>query len=280
MSRKTAKFFGQFLLEQGELDDAELRQALDLMELENQTLGELAVAAGFASDADCRRVNGEQRRRDLPFGELAVQMGVLSTVELEELLQQQRETRLDLGAAVVRLGLLPDDHVRVLRDRFKSEQSEVAGDACDLPGPLQGHRTAELTVSALPRFCRWVARMQAIVGPGRELETLPDDALVASLSVIGIQGLRITMIVKAPFGGKLASGILGLPLDDLAAELALEAVGEFLNVLMGNVVSALEEEAIELRLESPTYGVLPTSGWCFPIATESDGDAHVILELL
>ena len=104
--------------------------------------------------------------------------------------------------------------------------------------------------------------------------------LVASLSVIGIQGMRITMLVEASFGGKLATGILGMPLDDLASELALEAVGEFLNMLMGNVVAALEEEAIELRLEPPTYGVLPTSGWCFPLVTESAGDANVILELL
>jgi len=64
------KFFGQVLLEQGEIDELQLRQALDLMERENRTIGELAVSAGFASEAEGRRVNGEQRRLDLSFGEL------------------------------------------------------------------------------------------------------------------------------------------------------------------------------------------------------------------
>ncbi len=71
------RFFGQFLIERGEIDSSQLREVLDLMERENRTLGELAVDAGFASAADCRRVNGEQRRLDRPFGELAQEMGVL-----------------------------------------------------------------------------------------------------------------------------------------------------------------------------------------------------------
>ena len=87
------------------------------------------------------------------------------------------------------------------------------------------------------------------------------------------------MIVSGSFGEKLAVGILGMELAELASELALEAVGEFLNVLVGNVVSSLEQdEGLELRLEAPSYGVLPTSGFCVPITTEGEGSAQLILE--
>ena len=57
-------FFGQFLIERGEIDEAELREALNLMEYENRTLGEIAVDVNYTSAADARRVNGEQRRLD------------------------------------------------------------------------------------------------------------------------------------------------------------------------------------------------------------------------
>ena len=36
------KFFGQFLIEQGEIDASHVREALELMEDTNPTLGELA----------------------------------------------------------------------------------------------------------------------------------------------------------------------------------------------------------------------------------------------
>ncbi len=70
-----------------------------------------------------------------------------------------------------------------------------------------------------------------------------------------------------------------MQLDALAGELALEAVGEFLNVLMGNVVATLEGEALELRLEPASYGVLPKTGWRFGVVTEAAGFAEIVLEV-
>ena len=138
----TAKFFGQFLLECGEIDEAELRLALELMEKENLTLGEFAVRSGFATEADCRRVNGEQRRKDVPFGELAVHMGVLNSIELEELLQRQRETRLELSTALVNLEFLSADRMHALSDAFKSEQRQLLPGEVELPPALARHHDA------------------------------------------------------------------------------------------------------------------------------------------
>ena len=43
------KIFGQYLIEQGEIDSAQLRAALELMDRENRSLGELATAEGILS---------------------------------------------------------------------------------------------------------------------------------------------------------------------------------------------------------------------------------------
>jgi CheY-specific phosphatase CheX len=272
------KFFGQFLLERGEIDAVGLRSALDLMEQENQTIGELAVEEDFATPAECRRVHGEQRRRDLPWGELAVQMGVLNNIELEELLQTQRRTRLPLAGALVRMEVLSADRVRALHDEFKSEHGEISTKPT-LPAPLAKNRVAEATSDLFARLLRRVAGIEASIGHGRELDALPQGVLVAAVQVVGTRGLRATLLVDQSFGERLAAGLLGLELEELASELALEAVGEFLNMLAGNVVSILEEEALELRLEPPCYGVLPSSGYQFEIETEATGSAMLILEL-
>jgi hypothetical protein len=272
------EFFGQYLIRQGELEEAQLRQSLDLMEQLNLHLGELAVAEGFATEADCRRVNDEQRRKDLPFGELAMQMGVLNSIELEELLQQQRETRVDLCDALVELGFLPADQLRMLHDEWKCEQESNAVPSAPLPGALADHPTADLTMGLFPRLCLRVANLPVRVGSGAALREAPDRLLVASVDVVGTRPLRVTLLVDTEFGEKLARGLLGMKLDALATELALEAVAEFLNILMGNVVATLEERAHELRLEPPRFGVLPTRGVVFPVVSEADGSAEIVLE--
>ena len=273
------EFFGQFLLRRGEIEELQLRQALDLMEELNPTVGTLAVAEGFASEADCRRVNDEQRRTDLPFGELAMQMGVLNSIELEELLQQQRETRVDLAAALVELGCLPDDTARDLYDEWKSEQEQFPSLGVELPAPLHGSPTADLVVGLIEKMFRRVADLPVRLGEGEALGESPDRVLLASTDAVGTRPLRVTLLVDQVFGEKLARGLLGMELESLAAELALEAVGEFLNIMMGNVLATLEEQGYELRLEAPRYGVLPTSGWVFPIVSEADGSAELVIEI-
>jgi len=275
------KFFGQFLIEQGEIDELQLRQALNLMERENRSIGELAVIAGFASEAEARRVHGEQRRLDLPMGELAVRMGVLNSVELEELLLVQLQTRLNLEEAIVRLGLIPEDRVARLLDAFKQEQGQHqeldgAGEI-ELPPALCGNRVAERLLSLLPRMCCRVGRLEVKIGRGEPLDSLLEQVLVASLEIVGSHGVVMTLAAERGFGEMLALGISGIDDKLLASELAVDALGEFLNVLAGNVAASLEAEGLESRLQAPKFGVLPTEGTRFPIASNYGSAEFVLL---
>ena len=275
----SARFFGQFLLEKGEIDALHLRQSLDLMGRENLTLGELAVFKGFASEAETRRVGGEQRRRDLPFGELAVKMGVLNSVEIEELLLLQLETRVNLEDAIVRLGFLPEDRAALLLDEFKQERGRELQGSCDveLPPELCDNPVAERLVLLLPRMLRRVARIEVEIESGEPLDCLLSQVLVASLEIVGTRGLLMTLAADRDFGEKLAVGVAGIGDASLASELAVDALGEFLNVLAGNAVTALEAEGLENRLEAPKFGVLPTEGTRFPIASNYGEAVFVLL---
>lgn len=273
------KFFGQLLIEQGEIDASQLRAALDLMERENQTLGELAVANEFATEEDCRRVNGEQRRLDRPFGELALEMGVLNSVELEELLQEQHRTRLSVAGALERLEFLSARRIIALEDVFKRDQNGVRRvDEVPLPGELEFARVAECLIDLLPRYCMRMARIEVKVGAGEPLEGPIDDPLSTTLGMVGVPTIEMTLASDRAFCKKLGSGIAGLAAESLSDELCLDALGEFLNVLAGNVASQVEDEGHEYRLEAPRFGTAVGDGWRFDLASEW-GSAVFILGL-
>jgi hypothetical protein len=271
------KFFGQFLIERGEIDSNQLREALDLMERENSTLGELAVAAGFASEADCRRVNGEQRRLDRPFGELAREMGVLNSVELEELLHQQLQTRVQVRDAMLSLKYLTIDRLAALEDVFKRDQVPYHCSELTLPGPLARNRLARRLVEVLPRYCMRLARIESRLDWGSEFETLdPKLGLAASLTMVGCPGADLSLIASISFARRLASGISGLPDDVLSPELCIDALGEFLNVMAGNAMTSLQGEGLEYRLEAPRYNEIPQCGWIFEIASDRGAASFVL----
>lgn len=272
----TVKFFGQFLIERGELTTQQVRAALDLMESENRTLGELAVAAGFASAEELRRVNGVQRRRDARFGELAIQMGVLNSVELDELLQQQQRERLYLEDAIATLGFLPPERVALQLDAFMREQAPLLRAAESLPEALSGNRLAQCTVDMLPRFLRRVARIEVKLGPGRPIEEAPEMPLAASIDVGGNHGAHLALVTDTRFAEQLAVGVSGIDDRGLAAEFSADALGEFLNVLAGNAVSALEREGFEHRVAAPQFGVLPGEGFQFD-AVATCGNALLVI---
>ena len=264
----TVQCFAQFLLERGEIDEGHLREALDLMESENKTIGELAVAAGYASAAEARRVNGEQRRLDLPYGELAIRMGVLNSVELEEIMLIQHSTRVQIQDALVRLDHLAEDSVGQLLDEFKQEQAPYGNAGASLPNELSASRIASRLIGLFPRFCKRVGRIEIQMTAGAVLESLIEYVLVASVDVLGADKVKMTLAVERSFGERIAIGISGIDDREIASELTVDALGEFLNILAGNVVGALDAEGVDCRLEPPHFGVLPTEGYRFDVASE------------
>lgn len=271
----SVRFFGQYLIECGEIDAAQLREALNLMEQENRTLGEIAVASGFASPADVRRVNGEQRRLDLPFGEIAKRMGVLNTVEVDELLAIQHETRVQLHDAIARLELLAEDRLSQRLDDYRRDHADAPA-AVDLPAPLRSHRPAGEVLSRFPRLCRRLGHVEVRVGSGQVLDARIDFPLVASIAIIGSRGLEVTLAADLLLGEKLALGLSGIGDEELARELAVDAIGEFLNILLGNTASALEVEGLESRIAQPRFGVSPTDGFAFPVGSHY-GEATLVI---
>ena len=265
----SVKFFGQFLIERGEIDAGQLREALERMQERNLPLGDLAIAAGLLSPEDAAMLGEAQREVDRPFGELAVAQGLLSPELLDRLLRHQRETRLPLGEALVALGHLPATRLGALLDQFKIDQSPYASGARQLPRELAGVRVVALALDLLPRFCMRVARLHVKLAPARTHGGGGGWPHRVALGVRGAQDLELGIATDGEFASTLAAGLAGGAAEASRGD---AAVARFLGLLVGHAIASLESEGVFARSESARAGALPAAGHAFDwISTSGRG---------
>lgn len=272
----SVKFFGQFLIERGEIDAPALQRALEHMDGVNRPLGQLAVEEGLLTSAAADRVNVRQRETDYPFGALAVEMGLLTNAQVDSLLRRQSQRRIQIGEALVQLGCLASDRLGPLLDEFKLDQAPYTAGRAPLPDELVGVRAAEVVLDFLPKFCLRVARIRLKVGDFRSASAAPEQAHRVSVTVRAKTSLEIGLACDRTFARRLAAAISGVEAEAIDEALVDDGIGEFLNVLAGNALAALEKESLHADLGPPCMGVALREGWEFETAS-GEGEAWLVL---
>ena len=273
----SVKFFGQFLIEQGEVDVGHVREALDLLSERNKTIGEIAVEKGLLTRPDADRVNMAQRGEDKSFGDLAVELGVLDNQDLVTCLRLQRESKLMIGEALIELGHLAPDRLGLLLDAFKVDQADYGiGVIQQLPDPLANNRIAPYVIDLLPKLAMRMAGILIKVDLPQVLVECPPFPHRISLPIHGQRGLEVTLVGDGAFCTRVAAAASGLPESAIDPELLVDGVGEFLNVVCGNAMSALERDGVMTRLGVPDYDAELADGWLFDLAT-GRGRAALVL---
>ncbi len=273
------KFFGQYLIERGEVDADQVRAALDLMDAENRTIGELAVEGKLISKADADKVNAEQRHRDMPFGELAGEMGLLTEEQIDNLVQLQWRTRMRIGEALVRSGHLGKVRLEELLISYEEEQAPYRIENLALPAGIDGNALAPFVLDLFPNLLMRVARISTRVGSGEPIAEPPDLPVQVAVSVSGESGLVICLVGDEEFSRHLAAKVSGLDPEGLDMEMLLDGVGEFLNVLAGNAMANAEQNGIAMELGPPQTEIDFKSGFLFELAVNI-GNAALFLEPL
>jgi len=273
------QLFGRFLTDRGEVDEFHIREAMMLMEAENATLGEYAIAWAFMHERDVARVITEQRTRDASFGDLAVEMGLLGSEQLAQLLRHQHSQHLRFGEALVQLGYLEPDRLAVLLETFKAAESQYEFDRIDLPDALANHPATRHVLEMLPRFTLRMARIHARVAALRVFDEVPEFVeLQVSIPIRGLRGLEVSLLADVEFAQPLAIATSGLERASLEPEMNRDGVAEFLNVLLGNVVSLLAQDGHRLELGMPDYAAELRDGWIAELAVDR-GHAALALSL-
>lgn len=273
------KFFGQYLIERGEVSAEQVREALNLMDAENRSIGELAVEGRLISKADADKVNAEQRHRDMPFGELAAEMGLLDEEQIDNLVQLQWRTRLRIGQALVRLKHLEKLRLEELLISYEEEQAPHRIENLALPAGLEGNALAPFVLDLFTNLLMRVARIATRIGSGEPSSEPPDFPVQVAVSVSGESSLLICLAGDEEFSRHVAAKASGLDAECLDVEMLIDGVGEFLNVLAGNAMALAERNGITAELQPPQTEIDFESGFLFELAVNI-GNAALFLKPL
>ncbi|GAB6197292.1 chemotaxis protein CheX [Lysobacter xanthus] len=265
-----AKFFGQFLLEKGVIDAAQLLRALEVQRVSNPALGELACERGMLSADQAQAVNERQRREDKRFGDIAQSMGLLTSDEVASLLDEQKSRRKLFGEILVEEGFLD-------RERLEAELRDHAGERDDAMRSLDamvathqlGRRVGNSIATCnklFPRLLRTQCQFSSVADPANPHRV---DAL-ALVRVAAERPLAIGVACEAATMHAIAQAFLSIPPEACDEELARDALGEFVNVLMGYVVKDSLPEDASYRAEPPDFET--------PMSALDDG-MHVLVSM-
>ncbi len=251
-----AKFLGQFLLERGVITAPQLLAAIEAQRASNPLLGELAVRKGWLDAAQARRIQQRQRVEDRRFGDIALEMGALDQDRLDALLEAQKAGRKMLGQVLVEQGVLDARRLEaeIALHRADQERARHALEAvvAEHPvGDLAGH-AIDLCARMFPRMLGSQCLPAEVLAPD-ELDAWP---CVAHVRIEGARPFGIGLATDLAGARALACALLGIAADLCDDALALDALGEMVNVLMGYLVrDVMADDDIAYRALPPDMSV-------------------------
>jgi len=257
------KFFGQFLLERGAVDSEALLNVLAFLRHDTPPLCALAVEKGcFTPDqmADLDRQHGKTKRKHLT---LAALNGMLTFPRLSALHAETDCGRWHfLAEALLETGDLSLVQMSGLLAAYRDERERaskmpVTGvDLADVP-----HRDVLLPVLriTLELFLRYTRQLVRITGVAVGEASWADDGHVFAQTVSGTGGFTYALALPGALTLSIARSMLQ---QEFAAvdDLVLDAVSEFVNVVVGNGCAQLGRA---LKLQSgPPQVLTPKMARC------------------
>lgn len=257
------RFFGDFLIDSGEIDAGQLRQALDLCDRVNLRIGELAMREGWMNSRQVRNVLQEQRNVDERFGEIAVRLDYLSQKQLQALLHQRSTSHLYIGEALVELEHLARQDLERQLEQYKQEVAAFLRND-ETPEEITGHRIAEKVVETFPRVASRMGRLQTLSRWG--LGWSDDPRLVHRrwIAFENAEGFSIGIAASEELAKQIASAMLFTDPDRLSHEVLGDVLGdvlgEFLTLVVGSAVSAVGDHAALAKFGPPRDHGFPEQG--------------------
>jgi len=247
-----AKFFGQFLLENGLVRGDQLVSAVAIQSTTNVMLGTRAIDAGLMTAADVEKVNIMQRAVDKRFGELAVENGMLTEEQLKGLLTSQKQERLFLGEALIKTGALTSEQLGQQLEAFKKQVEGIPGTIAEIYDGKANAPVLEVCTDVVAKMFQ------------RMLHTFVKPSTCHSDSGrISASDYTIRQEFTGDFSGSICLNVSESMLKFIAGKLlemdvaevdsdTLDGAGEFVNVVSGNVCGQLSGSGLKLEIKPPT----------------------------
>jgi CheY-specific phosphatase CheX len=253
------QFFGEFLIDRWVITRGQLLEALELQEYRNTKFGELAVQNGLLSKEQVQQVNEGQRSQDMRFGDLAMQMGLLDENQVRQVLTMQKNNYLYLGESLLELGHVTDDILERELAIFEEEQARFAQEIVPVPEGVLGAdlvaACADLTRKLMLRVVGLMIKLGDATlvpgAPGEEEVRREDFHLIVSLPLISDVPVRYVLAASSSVSVAIASKIIGEDATRETEEMVEDAVGEFCNIVCGNVAARMAQKGVEVEIGPP-----------------------------
>lgn len=182
----TAKFFGQYLIDQNLISGFDLVRVLKFQEKNNLSFGQLAIQMGIMTAEQVAEVHAEQKNQDLSFGELASRKGFITVEQSGTVLRVQRKKHMPLGRVLVALGVMEqgqlDQHLQVFEQQLKAS---TADDIAVLAG-VNCHPVGKYFIDSYCKVLRRMTELPFHLGAGRPYDLQGRDyPVVVSVAVSG-----------------------------------------------------------------------------------------------
>ena len=270
------KFFGQFLIENGEVESSHLKDAGNLMYWVNRRIGELAARKGYITRVDVDRIHRAQLGSDVPFGALAVQLGLLTEPQLLELVREQSANQLRIGEALVELGHLDEDRLQQLLDRYDAEQEEYLAQNPQIPEELRESPLVAYVLGHVRTVALRTAFFRVKVGAHRKWAESERCEYGASISIRGDDAIELGITADESFLRALVVARPGPDGEEPSREALTDMLCTFVKVVARNAGAGREKQGVRLKLGSPEPNQLPADGFAFELVSLK-GKGHIII---
>jgi len=251
------QYFGHYLLNKGILTHGQFSEVLQRERSVKVKLGVLAVNAGLMTATQVEDVHNLQRVKDQKFGALAIQQGYLSSEQVDRLLASQQEGHLAIIQAIADMGYMTLAEVEKTLADFREEYNITERDLAAEDEVEAVKRLADFSLAGdnanylydyvglmLRNVVRFLNDTPYIFV---HAESEPISGWIVSQHIIGELSLSTGLFMDDHMLLEIASRFYGEKLSTVD-ELALDCVGEFLNVHNGVFGGSLSDAGLMVDL--------------------------------
>lgn len=236
-----SQFFAQYILNKGLLTPAQVQVALESRRTAQPKLGVTAINMGYLTAEQVEKIHKLQYRIDKRFGEIALIEGYLSHEQLSNVLANQENDNFRFGQALVDKGFLSLEALEdVLAEYKQAAELEQPADLILIKEWISHYLSFPREDDNAVLYCDYMALfLRAIV---RFLDACPllvasseaksEERWAVSQSLTGDIDLHSCLLIDDSVLLEIAKRYSCEQLLEID-ELALDSVGEFLNVTNG-----------------------------------------------
>ncbi len=245
------KFFGHYLLDEDKLTNTQLTEAVDYQNVNNLSLGELAVRDSLISEKEANTINDKQRSLDKRFGEVAISLGLLTDPQIDNLLATQKKEKIFFGEILILKKFMSEETLNSELKKFEEQQHIEVEELDDKIDEIDIDGLMKNSIGILQKL------YSRIVHDHIKLVNIRKNSNQGPNGVIALQKMRgdinMDFAIAADVAVSLAISEKFMKMDfDKIDEMVLDIVSEFVNVVLGNIAVKFSSGGTKVDLTPPT----------------------------